>query len=139
MSANPKLISTVRDLVAKIVNADGTANKSLGVAAPADGSRVKSLIITSDDTAAQTLQLIKTVAAVDYILGEIAVPAGSGTDGASNGVNAFLSTGRIKGLQTDGISTWIDVANGTTLSLKSKVAVTAGKTIYLVAEAGDFT
>jgi hypothetical protein len=61
MSANPKLISTVRNLAAKIVNADGTANKSLGVAAPADGSRVKSLHITSDDTAAQTLQLIATI------------------------------------------------------------------------------
>lgn len=139
MSANPTLISTVRDLPVKIVNADGMNNKNLGVAAPAAGTRIKSLNIASDDTAPQTLQLIKTVGAVDYILGEIAVPAGAGTDGASNSVNGFASAGRIKGLQTDGISTWLDVANGTTVNLKSKVAVTAGKTIYIVAEAGDFT
>jgi hypothetical protein len=34
---------------------------------------------------------------------------------------------------------WLDVANGTTINIKSKVAVTAGKTIYITAELGDFT
>lgn len=138
MSANPTLISNVRNLPAKIVNADGTANKSLGIAPPAAGTRLKSLHITSDDTVAQTLQLIATIAAVDYILGEIAVPIGAGTDGATNAVNG-LSGARIPALQTDGITKWLDIASGTTLSLKSKVAVTAGKTIYAFAEAGDFT
>jgi len=138
MSANPKLISTVRNLAVKIVNADGTTNKSLGVAPPADGTRIKSLYIASDDTSAQTLQLIATIGAVDYILGEIAVPIGAGTDGATNAVNGLAGT-RIPALQTDGITKWLDVATGTTLSLKSKVAVTAGKTIYAFAEVGDFT
>jgi hypothetical protein len=102
------------------------------------GTRIKSLHITSDDTAAQTLQLIATIGAVDYILGEIAVPAGAGTDGATNAVNGLAGT-RIPALQTDGITKWLDIATGTTLSLKSKVAVTAGKTIYAFAECGDFT
>lgn len=138
MSSNPTLISTVRDCPIKIVNADGTANKNLGVAPVAAGTRIKAIHITSDDTVAQTLQLIKTIGAVDYILGEIAVPAGSGTDGASNSVNG-LSGARIAALQTDGLVKWLDVASGTTINLKSKVAVTAGKTIYVVAEVGDFT
>ncbi len=138
MSANPTLISNVRNLPAKIVNADGTTNKSLGISAPAAGTRVKSLHITSDDTAAQVLQLIATIATVDYVLGEISVPAGAGTDGATSAVNGLAGT-RMPGLQTDGVAKWLDVANGTTLSLKSKAAVTAAKTIYAFAECGDFT
>lgn len=137
MSANPTLISNVRDFPAKLVNADGTAKKTV-VTPVGAGTRLKSLIVTSDDTAARVLQLVKTVAAVDYILGEIDIPIGAGTDGATNAVDVFAGT-RIKGLQTDGISKWIDVASGTTLSLQAKVAVTAAKTIYIVGEGGDFT
>lgn len=138
MAANPKLISTVRNLAIKIVAADGTGNKSFAIAAPADGSRLKSMHITSDDTAPQVLQVIVTIGAVDFILGEISVPAGAGTDGATSAVNGLAGT-RIPALQTDGITKWLDIANGTTLSLKSKVAVTAAKTIYAFAEVGDFT
>jgi len=138
MSANPTLISTVRDVAIRIQNADGTALKSLGIAAPAAGSRIKALHITSDDTAAQTLQIYKTIGGVDYLLGEIAVAIGAGTDGATNAVNGLAGT-RMPQLQTDGISKWLDVAIGTTINFKSKVAVTAGKTIYITAEIGDFT
>lgn len=138
MSAQPTFTSTVRDVAIKIQNADGTALKSLGVAAPAAGTRIKALHITSDDTAAQTLQVYKTIGGVDYLLGEIAVAIGSGSDGATNSVDGLAGT-RMPSLQTDGIVRWLDVANGTTINIKSKVAVTAGKTIYIVAELGDFT
>lgn len=138
MSAQPTLISTVRDVAIKIQNADGTANKSLGVAPVAAGTRIKTLHITSDDTAAQTLQLIKTIGGVDYILGEIAVPIGAGTNGATSAVNGLAGT-LMPALQTDGLSKWLDAATGTTINLKSKTAVTAGKTIYVSAELGDFT
>lgn len=137
MAATPTLISNVRDFVAKIQNGDGTGKKTL-VTPAGDGTRLKNLIATSDDTSSRTLQLVKSVSAVDYILGEIDIPAGAGTDGATEAVDVFAGT-RIKGLQTDGISKWIDVANGTTLSLQAKVAVTAAKTIYLSGEGGDFT
>jgi hypothetical protein len=138
MSANPTLISTVRDVVVKIVNGDGTTNKTLAIAPPAAGSRIKALHITSDDTVLRTFQLIKTISSVDYIIGEIDVPVGAGTDGATNAVNGLAGT-RMPALQTDGLVKWIDIATGTTLNFKPKVAVTAGKTVYIVAEVGDFT
>lgn len=138
MSAQATLISTVRDLAIKIQNADGTANKSLGVAPPAAGARIKSLAITSDDTVARTLQIYKTIGGVDYLLGEIVVPIGAGSDGVTNAVNG-LSGSLMPHLQTDGVSKWLEVATGTTINIKSKVAVTAGKTIYITAEVGDFT
>ena len=137
MSANPTLISNVRDFVAKIVNGDGTAKKTILTPVGA-GTRLKSLIITSDDTASKVLQLVKTVSAIDYIMGEVDIPIGAGTDGATAAVDFFAGT-RLKGLQTDGISKWVDVASGTTLSLQAKVAVTAAKTIYVAGEGGDFT
>lgn len=138
MASTPTLISNVRDFATKIVNGDGTGKKTLGIAPPTAGTRLKSLIITSDDTVARVLQLVKTIAAVDYILGEIDIPAGAGTDGATAAVDVFAGA-RIKGLQTDGITKWIDVATGNSLSVQSKVAVTAAKTIYCSGEGGDFT
>lgn len=138
MSANPKLISTVRNPAIRIQNADGTAFKTLGVAPPADGSRVKSLHIASDDTAPQVLQVCVTIGGVDFVLGEIAVAAGAGTDGATASVLG-LDSSKLRSLQTDGISYFLELANGSDLKLKSKVAVTAGKTIYVFSEVGDFT
>lgn len=138
MSANPKLISTIRNPAIRIQNADGTAVKSLSVAPPADGARVKSLHITSDDTAAQVLQMWVTISAVDYLLGEIAVPAGAGSDGATSAVNGLAGT-LMPQLQTDGIEKWLDLAAGSDLKFKSKTAITAGKTIYILSEIGDFT
>jgi hypothetical protein len=138
MAQTPTLISTVRDCAIRIQNADGTVFKSLGVAPPTAGSRIKALHITSDDTAGQVLQICKTIGGVDYILGEISVALGAGTDGATNAVNGLAGT-RMPALQSDGISKWLDLANGSDLKLKSKVAVTAGKTIYILAEVGDFT
>jgi hypothetical protein len=138
MSAQPTLISTIRNPAIRLQNADGTTFKSLNVAAPAAGTRVKALHIASDDTAAQVLQLAVTISGVDYVLGEISVPAGSGTDGTNNAVNGFNAT-KMPALQTDGISRWLDLATGSDLKFRSKTAVTAAKTIYIFAEVGDFT
>lgn len=137
MSANPTLISTVRDFNTRFQSGDSTNNKAL-VTPVAAGTRLKNLIVTSDDTVNRTFQLVKTVGGVDYILGEISVTLGAGTDGATAAIDVFAGT-LIKGLQTDGISKWIDVANGTVLNLRAKVAVTAGKSVYFSGEGGDFT
>lgn len=138
MSANPKLVSNVRNVGITLVNADGTSLKSLGVAPPADGTRIKSLTATSDDTVARVLQLWNTIGGTDYLLGEVTVPVGAGSDGSTPAVNLLNAT-NMPGLQTDGISHWLDLANAGNLKIKTKVAVTAAKTIYIHAEAGDFT
>lgn len=138
MSANPKLISTVRNPSIKIQNADGTSFKSIGIAPVADGSRVKAIHITSDDTADQVLQFCVTISGVDYVLGEISVPDGAGTNGVEVAVSGLNAT-KMPALQTDGIAYWLDLATGSDLKVKSKTAVTAAKTIYVTTEVGDFT
>jgi len=138
MSANPKLISTVRNPAIRLQNADGTSFKSIGIAPVTDGTRVKAIHITSDDTAPQVLQFCVTISGVDYILGEIAVPAGSGTD-SSNAAVSGLDAERMPALQTDGVVVFLDLATGSDLKVKSKAAVTAAKTINVLTEVGDFT
>lgn len=137
MSANATLISNTRDFAVKVVNGDGTGNKTL-VTPVGAGTRLKNLVATSDDTVARVFQIIKTIAGVDYILGEVSMPIGAGTDGATAAIDVFNSA-LIQGLQTDGISKWLDVASGTTIALKAKVAVTAAKSVYFTGEGGDFT
>jgi len=138
MSANPKLISTVRNPAILLQNADGTAFKSLGIAPVADGSRVKAIHITSDDTSAVVLQFCVTIGAVDFILGEVNVPIGSGTNGTAVAVNGLNPT-QMPALQTDGIAYWLELATGSDLKVRAKTAVTAAKTINVLAEVGDFT
>lgn len=138
MSANPTLISTVRDFALRFQNADSTGNKTLITSVAAAGTRLKNLIATSDDTVDRTFQIVKTIGGVDQIIGEIVVPTGAGTNGSAAAIDVFAG-GLIKGLQSDGISKWMDVANGTTLALRAKVAVTAGKSVYFTGEGGDFT
>lgn len=138
MSANPKLISTVRNPAIRIQNADGTTFKSLGIAPVADGSRVKAIHITSDDTSDVVLQFAVTISGVDYVLGEISVPDGAGTNGVDPAVNG-LNEAQMPALQTDGIVRFLELATGSDLKVKAKTAVTAGKTINVFAEVGDFT
>jgi hypothetical protein len=138
MSANPKLISTVRNPSIRIQNADGTAFKNLGIAPVADGTRVKTIHITSDDTSDVVLQFAVTIGGVDYILGEISVPDGSGTNGVDAAVKGLNPT-QMPALQSDGIVYWLDLATGSELKVKPKTAVTASKIINVFTEVGDFT
>ena len=135
MSTTPAFLSNVKDVAIVIQNADGTTFKTV-LAGPTSGGRIKSLIATSDDTTARVLQICKTIGAVDYVLGEVSVPVGAGTDGSTPAVN-LLEGNNMPGLQTDGLQRFFDLANGTTLKIRSKVAVTAAKTINIVGEYGE--
>lgn len=137
MAANPTLISNVRQFSQTFVNGDGTGLKAV-VTPVSAGTRVKSLMAASDDTTARVLQLWLTISAVDYLLGEVTVPIGAGSDGSTPAVNLLNAT-NMPGLQYDGVNRFLDVANGSVLKIKTKVAVTAAKTVYILGEGGDFT
>jgi hypothetical protein len=135
MSANPVFFSNLKDAPVQLVNADGTTFKTLLVAG-ANGARIRSLMFTSDDTTSRTVQLTKNIGGTDFIIGEIVVPAGAGTNGTEPAVNG-LNAVQMPWLQSDGANYFMDIANGTTLKIKSKVAVTAAKFINAVAEFGE--
>lgn len=136
MAATSSFINTVKDATIRIQNSDAT-NLVTVLLGASSGQRIKSLMITSDDTSSRTLQFTKSIGGVDYILGEIPVAAGAGTDGATVAVNG-LDAAKMPGLQSDGINRFMDLASGVSLKAKTKTTLTAAKIIYITAEYGDF-
>jgi hypothetical protein len=73
------------------------------------------------------------------VLGEISVPAGAGTDGATNAVNGLNGT-KMPALQTDGILKWLDLATGSDAEGQVEGRRHGGKQRSTsLAEVGDFT
>jgi hypothetical protein len=80
----PTLISTVRDVRgSRSSERRRHRPEDLGIAAPGRRLTHQGLHITSDDTVARVLQVVKTIGGVDYLLGEIDVAIGAGSDGAT--------------------------------------------------------
>jgi hypothetical protein len=91
MSASPAFVTTPKNPAVAFANADATAFKTL-MTAGASGSRLDSLIGTSTDTVANVLQLAVTKSAVDYVIGEVAIPANAGTNGVVKSVAVLNAT-----------------------------------------------
>lgn len=135
MAANttPIFPLTVQTSAAAIVNADGTGEKTL-VTAGANGTRIDAVSITSTDTAAVTLTVLVHDGTTSYAVGEIAVPAGSGTNG---------SAPAIKGLSAEFLP-WLDASGslflktGWSLRVAAKAAVMSARTVAVVAFSGDY-
>jgi hypothetical protein len=115
------------------VNADGTAKKTLFTAG-ANGSLLTDLNITSDDTALMNLDLFLKDGTTSFALGTIPVAIGAGTTAASNAVNG-LDAAKLPGLAADG-TLWLPTL--WTLEGAVKVAVTAAKTVTVLALGGDY-
>lgn len=135
MAANANFIATVRTPVVSIVNADGTSFKSLMVPG-SSGSRLDALsAINSDASNAYVLQFAIQVSGVDYEIGEVTVPIGSGTNGTAKAVNVLNETDLPQLANTLNV---LFLANGATLRVRSKTAVSGVNTVKLVGFGGDY-
>lgn len=128
MASQPIFPGTIKNGGVAIANADGTTKKTL-YTPPATGVRVDQIRVCSSDTAAVVLVFTLTVSGVDQPLGEVQVPAGSGTDGSTLWIDALTSLNNDQPMF---------LASGTTLKVNAKAAVTAGKTVSATLFAGDF-
>jgi hypothetical protein len=135
MSSTPAFVATPKNPVTAFVNADGTTFKSLLTGA-ANGSRIDTLIASNTDTtAAYVLQLAIQKSGVDYVLGEVTVPIGSGTNGSTKSV-ALLNPTDIPGLvYTENGSIFLE--SGAILRARVKTAVGGSFTVQIVGVAGD--
>ena len=124
---------TVQTSAATIVNADGTGEKAL-VTAGANGTRVDTVSITSTDSAAVTLAVRVNDGTTSYAVGEIAVPAGAGTNGSALAVKG-LSLAFLPWLDASGS---LFLRTGWSLRVAAKAAITSTKTVTLVAFSGDY-
>lgn len=133
----PVFVQTPKIGVASFVNADGTTKKTL-VTAGADGSKVVSITATSTDVAARVARIWLTRSATSYLLGALSIPAASGSDGATAGVN-LINTTIWPGLPIDNVSQrFIYLESGDTLQISFTVAVTAADEIDVTAIYSNF-
>lgn len=65
----------------QFTDADTTALKTIFTADASNGSDVRSIIVTSTDTAIRYMRLYQTISSVDYLLGETIIPATAGAKG----------------------------------------------------------
>lgn len=134
---SPIFPGTVKNYAARIQNSDASNPVTL-IAGPTNGCKVESISACSDDTSAVVVQLIATISAVDYVLGEVTIPIAAGTNGSTKAVN-LLNTTDLPWLRSDEAGRpYLYVANGTTLKIKAKTTVTAAKFLQFLAQAGDF-
>lgn len=76
-STTPIFTAVANNGVQQFANADGTTKKTLFTPG-ANGSRIDRILVTSNDTAAVTLQVYVTVSAVNYHLVDVTIPIGTG-------------------------------------------------------------
>lgn len=136
MSASPSFIATPRNPIQSFANADSTTFKSV-FSAGASGSRLDSLIGTNTDTtAAYVVQLAIQKSSVDYVIGEVTVPIGAGTNGSAKSV-AMLNSTDIPGLAyTENGALYLET--GCVLRARMKTAVAGVFAVQLVGIGGDY-
>jgi hypothetical protein len=136
-NTTPIFPGTVANYACQVLTADGTNLKTL-CTAPANGVKLESLAITSNDTVSATIQLVITLGGVDYVVGEIPVAIAAGTNGATKAVNGFNLTD-LPWMRTDEAGRpYLYLASGAVLKVKAKSALTASKAVQFFAQAGDF-
>jgi hypothetical protein len=136
MAQNPLFVGTIKTPVAQIQNSDGT-NAVTFFTAGVSGSKLEAIAATSTDTSAVVVQAIVTVSAVDYVIGEINIPAGAGTNGTADSVRIMNITD-LPWLCGDGVNQVLLLASGVPLKFKAKTTVTAGKVLQFFGQGGDF-
>lgn len=136
MSATPSYIATPRTPAAAFANADATSFKSIFTAG-ASGSRVDSLLVSNTDTSnAYVLQLALQKSGVDYVIGEVTIPIGSGTNGSAKSVFAMSPTD-IPGLSnSEGGAIFMET--GVVLRGRVKTTVAGVNSVQIAGIAGDY-
>jgi hypothetical protein len=138
MSSTPVLIQTPNRGLAQITNSSGTTAQTLYTGG-SNGSKIVGVILTSTDTAAQTVQLGFVYSSTTYILGTVPVPAGAGTNGTAPAVNV-LASALLPGLPVDSNGqNYFFLKNASdSITVVPLATITSGKIISAVAVAGDF-
>ncbi|HLA15266.1 MAG TPA: hypothetical protein VJZ72_00070 [Candidatus Limnocylindrales bacterium] len=117
-----------------IVPADTTGKKTLYTAG-ANGGRLLSCAVASDDTAAVRVNIYVTVSAIDYNIGQVTVPIGAGT-GTTDAPSVNLLDGtKLPFLDADGS---ILLPAGAIVKVAANATITAAKTVWFTPVALDY-
>ena len=120
------------------IEAGDTTGEQTLFTAGADGSILRTIIASSDDTADMDVVLSINDGATSYIIGVVEVPLGSGTTADLPSVNLLNNTA-IPSLQLDNQGNYfLPMKAGYTIEANVLVAVTAAKKIQLTAIGEDY-
>jgi hypothetical protein len=135
MASSPAFISSPKNPAVAFANADGTSFKTI-MTAGASGSRLDSLVGSSSDTVSNVLQLAVQKSGVDYVVGEVTIPANAGTNGTVKSV-ACLNATDLPGLAyTENGAVYLE--NGAVLRGRMKTAVAGAFVVHLTGFGGDY-
>ena len=133
MANRPIYPDTIKNVGLIVENADGTTAQDL-ITAGANGSRIDSIAVTSDDTSAVILVVNYNDGTTDHVIAQITIPPASGTDGVTPPVS-LLNAVDMPFLGED-LSFYLEATDKITIA--AKVAVTAAKKVTLVATYGNY-
>lgn len=110
-------------------NSDASNKKTIVTADSTNGSRVDSVMISTDDTTAVNLAFYITISGTDYYIGNVNVPIGSG----------FTTVVRVEAMTTLApYLQYLALAPSALLKCNCVATMTSGKTCYVVPMGGDF-
>lgn len=132
-NVDPIFLKDTKNPLVKIVNADGTTPKQIITFGP-DGGAITQLSATSTDTVSVTLVLGINDGVTSFVIGEVIVAAGSGTNGTTSAVDLLQAT-KIPLVDSDGS---IVLQGNYIFEVNAKAAVTAAKTVTVSGVAGNY-
>lgn len=126
---SPIFIDSVEAFEPKTFTSADTTTKKTVATAGADGSRIDSVMVSSDDTAAVNLAFYLNDGATDYYIGNVNVPIGSG----------YTTVARVEALQTLAPQTgYLTLESGWSLKCNCVATMTAAKTCTVVPQGGNY-
>lgn len=137
MAASPIYLGTVKNAAARIQNADGTALITLWTA-PALGSKLNALGVSSTDTVARDVALYVSRGGVDYLLATVQVPINAGNANNVPAIDVFAHVNLPWVRQDADGARYLFLENGSVLKAKAVVTVTAATQVAFFMQGGDF-
>lgn len=135
MASNPAFVAAPKSPALQIANGDGTAYKTL-IVGGSNGTRVDAAFVCNSDASnAYTLQVAVKVGSTDFPIGEVAVPAGSGTNGTAPSVS-LLDVSALPALDSQEGTLYL--APSAELRVKAKSTVSGVNVITIVGQGGDY-
>lgn len=126
-NTSPIFEASANNVGTQFTSADTTAKKTVFTAG-ANGSRIDSISICTNDTAAVNLAVYFTIGGTDYYQGVINVPLGSG----------YTTVVKVEGLQTIALLGYIFLPASAVLKMNCVATMTAAKTTDVVVQGGDY-
>lgn len=137
MSNLPTFASALNTGAVKFENGDGTTLAAL-ITPGSNGTRVMQIAAATDDGSDVDLDVFLTISAVDYRIGSVTIPAGTGTSG-DGGISVLDNLAAAKNILGTGAPVNVlDLANGDVLKVAPSSAVTSTKTLWIYATGKDF-